>query len=518
MKINQKLLATFIPIVLIPLVLLQVVSWFFLSREINEKTKASIEKVEGVAQLLANSSNLNDYFSNLSYDMAEEAKVALDTFKSTVDNYFKQSGIYDHLLLFDASRKLLLQMDNKSEKLKIDPKQVYDTGAKLEKGKIEHLNYEDHLLLVTRCFNESDEMTGLLAVVLDQYQVVEIYKERMRMSFFTMAGITLVALVLVVFITIFIAKRITLPIIETNSILRDIAEGEGDLTRRLNVKTHDEIGELAGWFNKFADQIFRIILEVRDVSVAINNLADEIAAGSRDLHSSADQQHESISGTLKVLDQFLGIVRENSGNARDASSTLDGFNFEIQDKKHLVEDVTETMTEISQSGARIDNIINVINDISFQTNLLALNAAVEAARAGEAGRGFAVVAAEVRNLAQKTAESSKMIQEIVSSNVDSTQKGMELVNQTSVFFTSIFQVIRDIVDKTGDISKSSDAQLSGVQEINGSINSLDSSVGHLLQMVEKLSGSGGEMKNTASRLKKLVDIFKLHRDSGGEAE
>ena len=173
------------------------------------------------------------------------------------------------------------------------------------------------------------------------------------------------------------------------------------------------------------------------------------------------------------MEGFTSIVKVNTDNSEEVRGKLENFNNEMQAKKDLMDNVTTTMQEIEASSKKIDNIIAVINDISFQTNLLALNAAVEAARAGEAGRGFAVVASEVRNLAQKTAESSKNIQEIVTQNVETTTKGTELVNETSDFFASIAAVLDEIALKMQEITNSSKEQLTGVEQINETVSQLE---------------------------------------------
>jgi methyl-accepting chemotaxis protein len=185
------------------------------------------------------------------------------------------------------------------------------------------------------------------------------------------------------------------------------------------------------------------------------------------------------------------------------------FNQEIQEKSSLIDNVTTTMTEIYESSKQIDNIIKVINDISFQTNLLALNAAVEAARAGEAGRGFAVVASEVRNLAQKTAESSKTIQNIVLRNVESTQKGMELVKDTSEFFGEIVGVMGEIVEKVSNITEVSRQQFGNIEQITQTIAQMDQVANRNAQLVGELSETGKKVKNNAVELQKLVVLFKL---------
>jgi aerotaxis receptor len=189
------------------------------------------------------------------------------------------------------------------------------------------------------------------------------------------------------------------------------------------------------------------------------------------------------------------------------SSRLESFRTKVESNRNLMNNVTETMNIISESSRKIDSIINVINDISFQTNLLALNAAVEAARAGEAGRGFAVVASEVRNLAQKTAESSKTIQEIVSQNVESTKKGMGLVKETSRFFAEIVDMVMELVTMINEITSGSREQSTGIEQINSAIIQLEDVISQNSALVEQLSATSKTMKGNAGQLEDLVNRF-----------
>ena len=291
--------------------------------------------------------------------------------------------------------------------------------------------------------------------------------------------------------------------------MEELSEGEGDLTIRLNVKTNDEIGKLSINFNNFIEKLLHIVEKVKEASEDISNGTKEISAGSEDLSTRTSEQAASITETSTTLEGFTNIVKVNTDNSEEVRERLEKFNADMQTKRELMDNVTSTMKEIEDSSKKIDNIITVINDISFQTNLLALNAAVEAARAGEAGRGFAVVAAEVRNLAQKTAESSKTIQDIVTKNVDSTKKGMTLVNETSEFFAAIMQIMDEMVQKINQITDGSKEQSTGVEQINQAIMQLENVISQNAALVEELSATSKNMNSNTHQLSELVNKFKL---------
>lgn len=321
-------------------------------------------------------------------------------------------------------------------------------------------------------------------------------------------ALTVVAILVAVFAWFLLNSTITRPVKELVARSQDLAEGEGDLTKRIRVDSKDELGELSGWFNQFLQRLQEILAKVKESSRELIKSTGRVSAGSESLATRTSEQAASITETSTTLEEFTSILKSNRENSDEVNKMLEYFNSEVKAKMELIDNVTATMTEISESGKKIDQIVNVINDISFQTNLLALNAAVEAARAGEAGRGFAVVAAEVRNLAQKTAESSKNIQEIVTQNVETTNKGSELVKETSDFFASIAAVLEEVSLKMQDITNSSKEQFTGVEQINEAISQLEDVINQNAALVNDFSGASKEMIAGSNELKELVDHFK----------
>ena len=328
--------------------------------------------------------------------------------------------------------------------------------------------------------------------------------------FFFIAAISVLSLLTILTVT----RLIVSPIAQTRDMLAEISSGEGDLRGRLGVDGQDEIADMARNYNRFAEQIETIIEHVKSSTVDVLNATREIAVSSSDLASRTNQQAAVTTETSATIEEFSAVVRSNTENAANLNGDLTSLNTEMQNNMVLVNEVTKTMDEIHQSSKEIDNIIDVIKDISFQTNLLALNAAVEAARAGEAGRGFAVVAAEVRNLAQKTAESSKTIQEIVSNNVRATGKGTELVNKTSQLLMDVIEALKDAVEKIAQISNSSSEQANGVEQISHSVNQIEDVTNQNAALVEELSATSSSMEQTARQLQDLVGRFKTSADSG----
>jgi methyl-accepting chemotaxis protein len=327
---------------------------------------------------------------------------------------------------------------------------------------------------------------------------------RFRNLLFFIIGLLAVIIVLT---AVYFSRSISKPIrVVANGAM---ALGMGDLSCQIQVDSQDEVGELSAVLNDSVQQLKGIVIKVKDAAFGITSTAEEVASGSMDLASRTNQQAASVTETSAALEEFSAAVKENSLNAEETNTKLASFFKDIHAKMELIDNVTKTMGEINNSSKRIDNIVKLINDISFQTNLLALNAAVEAARAGEAGRGFAVVAAEVRNLAQKTAESSKSIQDIISQNVESTNKGMELVSQTSKFFTSIIEVLKVVSDKARMIADSSREQTTRIDQISTNLIQVEEAVNQNAALSEEFSATVGSLKTNATELEVLVKKFKV---------
>lgn len=299
------------------------------------------------------------------------------------------------------------------------------------------------------------------------------------------------------------------PVRKIVAIFKDIAEGEGDLRSRLDSSGKDELAELAGWFNKFVGQLNDIIKQVMSSIVNFSRITEQISSETGDLSIRTEEQAASVTETSATLEEFSYSIKQNTENAAHVNTEIESLNREIVAKKELIDNVTVSMRAIHDSSRQINEIVRVINDISFQTNLLALNAAIEAARAGEAGRGFAVVAAEVRNLAQKTNEASETIKNIAVENVQSTETGMTRVVQTSEFFSSLTKVMHDILTNVQQIGIGSRDQTTGIEQINITVSELDEVVRRNADLSKELNESVRDMASIAEEIRRLVQKFRV---------
>lgn len=379
---------------------------------------------------------------------------------------------------------------------------------------------ESKLIAIDLSLNQGRQTFNKMRGNLDQLQdenlrIIDEYRSTSAKAFNqTLLGLAIMILfsvIAVVFFMVLLNRTIKRPLQKMQERTQELAEGYADLSKRLEVSSKDDLGMLARSFNQWSDRLQGIIARVKTGSQEMLYSIDEISVGSQDLATRTNQQAASITETTATLEEFTAILKESSKNAVDANASINSFHKEVMSKQELIHNVTETMTEIDSSSKKIGNIMNVINDISFQTNLLALNAAVEAARAGEAGRGFAVVASEVRNLAQKTAESSKTIQEIVTTNVNSTERGMELVKNTEAFFDSILQVLNKLSNTIAQIENGAKEQATGMEQINQAMVQLEDVINQNARLVNSFADAGKKMNANAGLLKELVDQF--HTDA-----
>jgi methyl-accepting chemotaxis protein len=252
----------------------------------------------------------------------------------------------------------------------------------------------------------------------------------------------IVSIPLLAFIYFFVGKVVTRPLDEMVSGLRSIASGEGDLTRRLEVKSQDEIGQASKVFNDMMANFSTLVRQVSDSASHVSGAAHELVTGAKHVADSSHQQYDKSRAVTTAVERMVASIvdvaestervheqsRESQTRSREGTQTLDRLITEIGRVKNAVNEMAGAVTEFVSSTVSITNMTREVKDIADQTNLLALNAAIEAARAGEQGRGFAVVADEVRKLAEKSATSANEIDSItrtLNSKSDVVRKSIE---------------------------------------------------------------------------------------------
>lgn len=288
---------------------------------------------------------------------------------------------------------------------------------------------------------------------------------------------------LVVMIMSIMLKQIVLkPINEATDALRDIAQGDGDLTKRLSEVRKDELGDLGRCFNQFVDKLQKVIEQVGQNAHQLAAACHETTAVTNQSKLSIERQRqeiehvaESVSTLLQNIESVadnagnaMGVASEASNRASEGNQAIDSTEKAVKTLFSDVENAANVIKELESQSQSIGTVLDVIRGIAEQTNLLALNAAIEAARAGEQGRGFAVVADEVRSLAQRTQESTEEIQKMI----EKLQQGtMEAVKAMEVGFSRAEHCVEDI-SLTGKTIATANDMIAQIQSINAQISDI----------------------------------------------
>ncbi|AFL73245.1 methyl-accepting chemotaxis protein [Thiocystis violascens] len=287
------------------------------------------------------------------------------------------------------------------------------------------------------------------------------------------------------------------------------ALSEGDLTQTITQDYPGLFGETTTGVNTTVANLKELVLRIREAVETIGTAANEIATGNQDLSQRTEEQASSLEETASSMEELTSTVKQNADNARQANQLAVAASDVAVKGDDMVGASVETMTGIAESSKKIADIISVIDGIAFQTNILALNAAVEAARAGEQGRGFAVVAAEVRNLAQRSANAAKEIKTMIGDSVSRVDAGTLQVNETGQRMRDIVQSIKRVTDLVADISAASVEQSTGIEQINQAIVQMDDVTQQNAALVEQAAAAAEAMADQASRLGEVVAVFKV---------
>jgi methyl-accepting chemotaxis protein len=286
------------------------------------------------------------------------------------------------------------------------------------------------------------------------------------------------------------------------------AVAAGDLTTEIRLDagdSHSLMAQLAA----MQRGLVGAVSSVRQGSENVAAASAEIAQGNQDLANRTEQQASALQKTASTMEELGSTVTNNADNARQANQQAIGASMVAVKGGEVVGQVVETMKAINDSSKKIADIISVIDGIAFQTNILALNAAVEAARAGEQGRGFAVVAAEVRNLAQRSAEAAKEIKALITASVGRVEQGSALVGQAGRTMDEIVNAIKRVTDIVGEISTASTEQSAGVSQVGEAVSQMDKATQQNAALVEQSTAAAMDLQQQAQQLVQAVAVFKL---------
>ncbi|MBP7913924.1 MAG: PAS domain-containing protein [Vitreoscilla sp.] len=284
-----------------------------------------------------------------------------------------------------------------------------------------------------------------------------------------------------------------------------VANGETD---GLIIDRVDEIGMTLRAVNQLGLMFRWIIADVSQQVLTFEQASSEIAQGKNDLSARTEQTAASLEETASSMEQMSATVRNNADTSVQAAELATTASSAAQKGKDTVARVNETMQGITQSSRKIADIIGVIDGIAFQTNILALNAAVEAARAGEQGRGFAVVAAEVRSLAQRSANAAKEIKTLIAESAERVEEGAREVADASVSMEGIVNQVNHVHDLIAEISSATREQSTGIGQVNQAVGHLDQATQQNAALVEQSAAAAQSLQHQASQLVSAVSVFR----------
>ena len=331
--------------------------------------------------------------------------------------------------------------------------------------------------------------------------------------------------------------RAVKPIGTVSSLVKDIASGEGDLTKRLPARRNDELGELSSWFNLFLDKLQPIVtqvkasvLEARETAQRSSNIAASTSDGMQHQYREIDQVATASHQMSATAHDVAGSASQAAVAAMDAGAAAQAGLEVIKSTSLRIEDLAAEMTEamsqvehLSQRSEQIGSVLDVIKSIADQTNLLALNAAIEAARAGDAGRGFAVVADEVRSLARRTQESVEQIRHVIenlqagthavvvtiSKSHSDVQESVEQSTVAISALTRINEAIRVINEMNLQIATAAEEQSSVAEEINRNVANVRQVTESLTLQADESAQISHSLNALASHQQALMAQFKV---------
>ncbi|MCF6456062.1 methyl-accepting chemotaxis protein [Pseudoalteromonas sp. MMG024] len=444
-------------------------------------------------------------------------------------------GETGYLILVDGSGTVLADPKNADNNFKAISElssPIYTSLADSLSSKSFTIETSNNTLEATTYF--SDDLNWRFVAVIEQDEILQSASE---MKVF-IGIIALIMIALFVVVGVILANRIVYPIEKVSEGLKEIAQGEGDLSKRLDVIGNDEISQLAKWFNQFLSTINDLVKDINHKSQILNDAATVSGVKVTEIMNASHEQEGSSEEAAKGTVTLADVAKQVSDDCTIAMSDIvQAENFADEgnnDVRLAVNEVTslndslsessQAMTQLEKESENITKILDVIRGIAEQTNLLALNAAIEAARAGEQGRGFAVVADEVRTLAKRSHESTEEIDKVLNSLIEQTrlmsdkmassvtrsQGAIEKAEKAHNSFDDISSAVSKVKQLISQISDAAQSQYDAADEINRDITGISDSVKYTAGSADELAEGSQQLVALSDDLRSLVNRFHVN--------
>ncbi len=409
-----------------------------------------------------------------------------------------------------------------------------DGNVLFSRGKTERAYQKENLLPPKKQeLMKDNQKIGTVAIRMTGYFAKQKLFREVVISIVEISIMVLMLGVIVLFISLKLAK----PIVHMASVLKDMAEGEGDLTKTIPLHGDDEVGEMATYLNSFIEKLNGIVLSIKGYSENIASGTENLQERMEQIGKTEEFLMETSSSTSAAVEEMAGNIATIAVNTNDLSTnadeteklavdgrkavqgTIDGIN----KVKSVLEEGAREVKSLGNRTSEIGNVATVISDIADQTNLLALNAAIESARAGEHGRGFAVVADEVRKLAERTAESTKEITKMIGTIQQETTNvirrmeeansevmaGVTLADSTGGILEKIVAKVVELKQMVNMVANSTSEQSQATNEISDQTTKVTRSVEETGRAVSQSTASTREIAVVCEKLNEIVGMFKL---------